>query len=81
MAHERSGNIDAAVKHYDQATRSMPNDGRPWAMAGWMLYKADRCPEAWRFLVNVVKRGAGKDPKVAEAVKACQPPEKKGAKR
>jgi len=77
VAHERIGRIDDAVVHYRNATRSMPNDGRPWAMAGWMLYKADRCPEAWPFLVNVVKRGAGKDPKVAEATAACRPKDKK----
>ena len=72
VAHERAGRVDMAVKHYRDATRSMPGDGRPWAMAGWMLYKADRCAEAWPFLVNVVKRGAGRDPKVAEATAACQ---------
>ena len=81
VAHERTGDIDAATKHYRSATRTMPGDGRPWAMAGWMLYKADRCAEAWPFLVNVVKRGAGGDPKVAEATRACRPPDKKGAKR
>jgi len=77
VAHERSGHIDKAVTYYTNATRSMPNDARPWVMAGWMLYKAERCSEAWPFLVNVVRRGAGKDPKVAEATAACRPSSKR----
>jgi len=73
VAHERAGRIDEAAKHYRQATRSMPKDPRPWAMAGWMFYEAERCEEAWPFLVNVAKRGAARDPKVAEAMRACDP--------
>ncbi len=72
VAHERAGRIDEATVHYQTATRTMPHDARPWAMAGWMLYKADRCEEAWPFLVNLLKRGAGKDPKVAEASSRCR---------
>ena len=71
VAHERAGRIDEAATHYRTATRTMPHDARPWAMAGWMLYQADRCEEAWPFLVNLLKRGAGKDPKVAEAAGRC----------
>jgi Flp pilus assembly protein TadD len=72
VAHERAGRIDEATTHYRTATRTMPHDARPWAMAGWMLYKADRCEEAWPFLVNLLKRGAGKDPKVSEAAARCR---------
>ena len=72
VANERGGRIDQAKKHYEDATKSMPGDPRPWAMAGWMLYKADRCDEAMPFLINIARRGAARDPKVAEAVKACQ---------
>ena len=73
VANERAGRIDQAVKHYRDATRTMPRDARPWAMAGWMLYQAQRCEEAWPFLVNVAKRGASRDPKVAEALRGCDP--------
>ena len=72
VAHERAGNIDAAKKAYELATRANTGDLRPWAMAGWMLYKADRCPEAWSFLVNVARRGGAADPKVQEAMAACE---------
>lgn len=72
VAHERSGDIDAAVKAYDTATRTMPGDARPWAMAGWMLYQADRCEEALPFLVNVARRGAANDPQIRQALSACQ---------
>lgn len=71
VAHERAGHIDEAKVAYELATRADPRDLRPWAMAGWMLYKADRCPEAWPFLVNVARRGGSADPKVKEAVAAC----------
>jgi arylsulfatase A-like enzyme/tetratricopeptide (TPR) repeat protein len=71
VAHERAGHIDEAKAAYELATRADPRDLRPWAMAGWMLYKADRCPEAWPFLVNVARRGGSADPKVKEAVAAC----------
>jgi arylsulfatase A-like enzyme/tetratricopeptide (TPR) repeat protein len=77
VANERAGNVDAALEHYRTATRTMAHDARPWAMAGWMLYKADRCAEAWPFLVNLVKRGAGGDPKVAEAAARCRPADNK----
>jgi len=72
-ATQRAGQIDAARAHYDAAVKSMPGDGRPWAMAGWMLYKAGRCPDAWPYLINVAKRGGAADPKVQEAVRACDP--------
>jgi tetratricopeptide (TPR) repeat protein len=72
-AAQRAGQIDTARAHYDAALKSMPGDARPWAMAGWMLYKAQRCPEAWPYLVNVAKRGGAADPKVQEAVRACDP--------
>lgn len=81
VAAERSGQLDEAVEHYRRATRSMPNDARPWAMAAWMLYQAERCEEAWPFLVNLARRGASRDPKVAEAMAACKPPDDKGGKR
>ena len=72
VAYERAGKIDEAKAAYEAATRSMPQDLRPWAMAGWMLYKAGRCPDALPFLVNVAKRGAAGDPKVMEGLGACQ---------
>ena len=73
VAHERAGNFNIATKHYDKATRTMPGDLRPWAMAGWMLYKEGRCEEALPFLINVAKRGASRDPKVREALAGCRP--------
>ncbi len=81
IAHERIGQIDDAMRAYQAATRSMPNDGRPWAMAGWMLYQAGRCADAWPFLVNVAKRGASRDPKVMEAMQACNPKKDKAPEK
>ena len=69
--YQRVGQIDEAKKAYDAAVRSMPGDPRPWAMAGWMLYKADRCADARPYLINVARRGARADPKVQEALQAC----------
>ncbi len=73
LAHEKLGDVDAAVRHYEGATRSLPGDLRPWAMAGLLLYRSNRCEEAKPYLVNVIRRGAGKDPKIQEAAAACLP--------
>ncbi|MDP6933939.1 MAG: sulfatase-like hydrolase/transferase, partial [Myxococcota bacterium] len=71
VAHDRAGRVDDALGHYQTAILRLPNDPRPLAMAGWMLYKADRCDEARPFLVNLARRGGGNDPKVREAMEAC----------
>ena len=73
VAHDRAGEIDVARRHYEEASRQSPDDLPAWAMGSWMLYQAGRCPEAWPWLVNLEKRGAGRDPKVAEALTACEP--------
>ena len=73
VAHDRAGEIDVARRHYEEASRQNPDDLRAWAMGSWMLYQAGRCPEAWPWLVNLQKRGAARDPKVAEALTACEP--------
>ena len=70
--YQRAGRIEEALAAYEAAVRSMPGDVRPWAMAGWMLYKADRCEDAQPFLVNVARRGGAGDAKVQEALRACQ---------
>jgi arylsulfatase A-like enzyme/Flp pilus assembly protein TadD len=72
VALERSGDIDQARLAYLDATRDMPDDPRPYALAGWMLYKNGRCAEARSFLVNVAARGGASNPAVAEALAACQ---------
>ncbi len=71
VAHERAARFDDARSAYEAAARARPDDLRPWAMAAWMLFQADRCEEARPFLVNLLRRGAGADPRVAQAAKGC----------
>ncbi len=73
VAHQRAGRIDEAVPHYDAATRSMAGDPRPWAMAGVMLWKAGRCPEARPYLINVARRGGAQDPQIRQGLIECDP--------
>ena len=71
LAAERAGDIDAAVRSYEAATRSMDGDLRPWGMAGVMLAKAGRCAEARPYLQNVSRRGGAGHPDVRAAVARC----------
>lgn len=68
---DRAGRIDEALPWYDKATVAVPSDARPWALAGVMLANAGRCEEAKRYLVNLARRGGGRDPQVAAAMKTC----------
>jgi tetratricopeptide (TPR) repeat protein len=68
---QRGGKVDEARDAYDAATRSMLGDPRPFAMAGWMLYKADRCKDARGYLVNAAKRAGTADDRMREALAAC----------
>lgn len=68
---QRGGRIDEALAAYDAATKSMLGDPRPFAMAGWMLYKEDRCPDARSYLINAAKRAGAGDAKLREALQAC----------
>lgn len=70
--YEKAERIDQAKEWYERATREAPQDLRAWAMAGRMLYQADRCEEALPFLVNVAKRGGAGDKTVREALTACE---------
>ena len=76
VAHQRAGRIDEAVKHYDTATRTMAGDPRPWAMAGVMLWKAGRCPQARPYLINVARRGGAQDPQIRQGLLDCDPKKK-----
>lgn len=80
VAHQRAGRIDEAVPHYDAATRSMAGDPRPWAMAGVMLWKAGRCPEARPYLINVARRGGAQDPQIRQGLIECDPEKDPGPK-
>lgn len=73
VAHQRAGKVDEAVKHYDTATRTMAGDPRPWAMAGVMLWKAGRCPQARPYLINVARRGGAQDPQIRQGLIECDP--------
>jgi len=73
LAAEKAGDIDAAVRHYEAATRTMDGDLRPWGMAGVMLAKADRCREALPYLENVARRGGAAHPEVRSARERCAP--------
>ena len=72
IALERKGDIDGAKKWYEQASLELGGDLRPWAMGGVMLASKGRCREAKSFLINAAKRGAHRDPKIAEAIRTCK---------
>ena len=46
IAAERLGNVDQALRHYEQAAKDMPLDPRANAKAGMMLAEKGRCAEA-----------------------------------
>lgn len=71
-AYEGAGELDKAKRAFEEATRSMQGDLRPWAMGGVMLAKADRCEEALSFLINAARRGAARDPAVQEWTATCE---------
>jgi len=73
LAHDKAGEIDTAITHFESASRELQGDLRPWVAAGLMLVRAQRCEEATRFLENAIRRGA-RDPNIAAALQACQPP-------
>lgn len=73
LAHQRAGRIDTAARHYDDATRSMTGDPRPWAMAGVMLWKAGDCGRARPYLINVARRGGAQDPQIRQGLIECDP--------
>jgi tetratricopeptide (TPR) repeat protein len=80
-AHQQAGQIDEAAKAYERASREMPGDLRPGAMAGIMLYEAGRCADALPFLMNVYGRGGKMDPQIRAATDACKAEQSaKGAK-
>ena len=68
---QRGGKIEEARLAYDAASRAMLGDPRPFAMAGWMLYKADRCEDARGYLINAAKRAGAADARLREALAAC----------
>ncbi len=68
---QRGGKIEEARQAYDAASRAMLGDPRPFAMAGWMLYKADRCEDARGYLINAAKRAGAADERLREALAAC----------
>ena len=73
VAYERLNEIDLAKAAYDEASKSMKSDLRPWVMSALMLAKAGRCEEAQPLLINAAKRGGGKAPALQQALRMCAP--------
>ena len=73
VAYERLNKIDLAKEAYDEASKSMRSDLRPWVMSGLMLAKAGRCTEAKPLLINAAKRGGAKAPALQQALRLCAP--------
>jgi len=71
MAHEHAGRVEEALAAYRAYSGGHPGDLRGDAAAAWMLYKAGDCPRAAPFLINLVRRGHGKDARIREAHQAC----------
>ena len=71
IATERQGNIDDALRHYEQAAKDMPLDPRANAKAGMMLAEQGRCTEARPLLINVAGRLRGPDPSIQRAIQQC----------
>lgn len=70
-AHQRLGEIDAAVAHYEEAARARPEDLRPVVAAALLLAEAERCREAAPYLYTAHRRGAD-TPELREAARRCQ---------
>ena len=73
-AHDRLGQVEPAIAAYRAYTRTHPDDLRGVAATAWMLYQADDCERAAPYLVNLVERGHGRDPRIREAHQACVGP-------
>ena len=71
IAAERLGNVDQALRHYEQAAKDMPLDPRANAKAGMMLAEKGRCAEARPLLINVAGRMRRPDPSIQRAMEQC----------
>ena len=71
IASERLGDVDGAMKHYEQAAKDMPLDPRANAKAGMMLAEKGRCAEAKPLLMNVAGRLRRPDPSIQRAIQQC----------
>ena len=71
MAHDHAGRIEPALSAYRAYSGAHPEDLRADAAAAWMLYQHQDCARAAPFLINLVKRGHGKDARIHEAYQAC----------
>ena len=71
IASERQGDIDEALRHYEQAAKDMPLDPRANAKAGMMLAEKGRCIEARPLLINVAGRLRRPDPSIQRAIQQC----------
>ena len=71
IASENLGDVDRALMYYQQAQHDLPLDPRPNARAGLMLVKANRCPEAKSYLLNVAGRLNRPDSTLQQAMKDC----------
>jgi choline-sulfatase len=71
---EHLGRVDEALEAYRSYTVTHPDDLRAVAASAWMLYKADDCDRAAPYLVNLVKRGHGRDARIREAHELCVGP-------
>ena len=72
FAWENQKDVDQAIKYYELASKQMPLDPRPNAMAGVLLAQEGRCDEARKFLLNVVKRQGSQDAKLRAALDSCE---------
>jgi tetratricopeptide (TPR) repeat protein len=71
MAHDHAGRLEAALAAYRGYSGAHPEDMRADAAAAWMLYQHQDCARAAPFLLNLVKRGHGRDARIHEAYQAC----------
>ncbi|MFH1464757.1 MAG: sulfatase-like hydrolase/transferase [Pseudomonadota bacterium] len=71
MAHDHAGRIEEALAAYRAYSGAHPEDLRADAAAAWMLYQHQDCARAAPFLVNLVKRGHGRDARIREAYQVC----------
>jgi arylsulfatase A-like enzyme/tetratricopeptide (TPR) repeat protein len=71
IAHERIGEVDVAIQHYEKATKELVSDLRPWVLAAQLLAQNGRCSEARPWLINAGKRGALAMQEFQQALQLC----------
>jgi choline-sulfatase len=69
-AHQKLGQVDAAVAAYKAQANATPDDIRPTVAAGMLLVEEERCTDALPLLFTAIQRGV-RDPRVRAAYDAC----------